>query len=424
MRVIGLTVENFLRVEAAEIRPDGAMVVIAGPNEAGKSSVGVKAIWAAIEGAAAAPEKPIREGADRARLYVELGDETGPTLEVERIFTANNMRLVVKERREDGTAVRFDKPQAMLSALVSRIAFDPEAFSRMAPREQAAMLADLAGLDTSDLDAEYDRVYDERRDLGRRFRDFGVAPVPEGDRPDGVDVAALLDTLRSMREEESAYSAWGDTCLRASTDVQHAEDTVARLAGELAAAEIDLRNARAEHEAADAKWKSLDDPSDRIVRLESELAAAESRNATVRDWDAAAARVEARGKIEAAGKAKTARIDEIKAERAERVAAANMPVEGLSIEDDIVLYDGQPFSQASKGRSFDVSLAIGMAAKPKLRVLSIEHGSLLDSKMMSSVEKRCTEKGWQAFVERVADADSGVGIYIEDGVIVERGEDE
>ena len=32
MKILELRIDNFLRVEAAEIRPDGTMVVIAGPN--------------------------------------------------------------------------------------------------------------------------------------------------------------------------------------------------------------------------------------------------------------------------------------------------------------------------------------------------------------------------------------------------------
>ena len=52
--------------------------------------------------------------------------------------------------------------------------------------------------------------------------------------------------------------------------------------------------------------------------------------------------------------------------------------------------------------------------------MRIENGSLLDSRMLAVVERECDEHGYQAWIERVADSDSGVGIYIEDGVVAPR----
>ena len=48
MKILTLTAENFMRLAAVEITPDGNMVQITGRNGMGKSSV-LNAIWAAIE---------------------------------------------------------------------------------------------------------------------------------------------------------------------------------------------------------------------------------------------------------------------------------------------------------------------------------------------------------------------------------------
>jgi recombinational DNA repair ATPase RecF len=38
-KIIRLTVQNLLRIQAAEVTPDGALVIVAGRNDQGKSSL-------------------------------------------------------------------------------------------------------------------------------------------------------------------------------------------------------------------------------------------------------------------------------------------------------------------------------------------------------------------------------------------------
>jgi len=70
MRVISLRAENFKRLQAVEIHPDGAVIEVRGRNGQGKSSL-LDSICAALGGADVAPKKPIREGADRAEIVVD-----------------------------------------------------------------------------------------------------------------------------------------------------------------------------------------------------------------------------------------------------------------------------------------------------------------------------------------------------------------
>ena len=56
-----------------------------------------------------------------------------------------------------------------------------------------------------------------------------------------------------------------------------------------------------------------------------------------------------------------------------------MPVEGLGFGAGIVTFNGLPFDQASTAEQLRVSVAIAMAANPKLRVLRIKHGNDLDA---------------------------------------------
>ena len=429
MKIIELKVSNFLRIEAAEIRPDGNLVVIAGPNEAGKSSVGVKAIWAALGGKDATPEKPIRDGAKRGSITLTIGrGDDAPRLVVERVFTAGGTRIAVSELRPDGASATFRSPQKMLDALIESLAFDPHRFSQLTPGGQAELLSQITGLDVSDLDAEYERMYAERRDANRDIKMMGECPGPNGERPEPVDVDTLLHemtearealnrNLDSVRRLESAKASL-DEVRRKATDIEH---EIQRLTVELKRVrETAIPEAVKRAEQLAERVESEGKPEARITELEQQLRDAQARNESVRAYDAVAARFAERKQRHAVADGLSQRLDAIKAKRAERIAAVDMPLDGLAIEDGVVTLDGQPLSQASTARQIEVGARIAAAQNPRLRVMRIEQGSMLDSKMLQTVGELAESLNMQVWVERVADSDDGTGFYIEDGRVAER----
>ena len=57
-----------------------------------------------------------------------------------------------------------------------------------------------------------------------------------------------------------------------------------------------------------------------------------------------------------------------------------------------------------------------MAANPKLKVIRIANGSLLDKKNLAIIRELAIEKDYQVWIEMVDDT-GDVGIYVEDGEI-------
>jgi hypothetical protein len=81
-----------------------------------------------------------------------------------------------------------------------------------------------------------------------------------------------------------------------------------------------------------------------------------------------------------------------------------------------VLLNGIPFKQASGAEQLRASLAMAIALNPKLRVIRIADGSLLDSDNLALVEAAARENDFQVWIEMVGDGD-GRGIVIEDGEV-------
>ena len=155
----------------------------------------------------------------------------------------------------------------------------------------------------------------------------------------------------------------------------------------------------------------------------AEMGKAGEQNRQCELWAKACEKVDIAKGVEAQARAKTARLYELTGEKATRIAAVEMPVEGLGIDTERgVLFQNVPFDQASTGDQLEVSAAIGMALNPKLRVLRFKDGSLLDSKHMERLEKLAKDRDYQFWIERVAEEDSGVGFYIENGQLAQRDE--
>jgi len=76
-------------------------------------------------------------------------------------------------------------------------------------------------------------------------------------------------------------------------------------------------------------------------------------------------------------------MDQREVQKREAVASAKLPVDGIEFGDGEIMFKGVPFSQASDAERLTVSIAIAMAMNPKLRVIRVRDGSLLDDGSMA-----------------------------------------
>lgn len=396
MKIVRLTAENVKRLKAVEITPDGNVQVITGRNAQGKTSV-LDAIWLALGGGAASREttRPIRDGEDKASVTLDLGDLT-----VTRTWVGDKTALTVKNA--DGA--KYGSPQGVLDALVGRLSFDPLEFTRLSAREQVAALLDLVDLDVdlAALAADRASAYEERAEIGRQGKAIGAVIVDESLPAEETSATEIISKIRAAQEA-------------------HRADAEAR--GFLATAEarvVELRSELATWEATVASRRSvvdqLPDELPDVDHWEGRLATVEETNAAVRANNAARERAARQADLRDQYDALTARIEQIDRTKASALAKATFPVPGLGFDDSCVTFQGVPFSQASAAEQIRVSLAMAMSLNPKLRVIRILDGSLLDSDNLALIGEMANEQDYQVWIERVGD-ESSVGVVIEDGAV-------
>lgn len=427
MKILRLTAENVKRLTAVEITPDGgSVVVIGGENEAGKSSV-LDAIEMALGGQKRLPAEPIRRGADSAKVIADLGDFI-----VTRRFTKSGTTLTVTNR--DGA--KYPSPQALLDGLVGRLTFDPLAFASMDPDPQAVTLRALAKIDTSDLETARKQAYDERTLVNRDVTQTEGLLAKQPAHPNvGIERESLDALTQQLRESEKSAKAAAEASQAVALSAQRIEtkqanvsslsDRVDRLRyeleqaeGELAAEEMTVAVVTDEHAAkVEARDKALAAVPDRAA-LMTQIADIESRNRLVVENQKRAETQSQVAERKAAAEALTARIERLDAEKVERLAAATFPLVGLGLDDQGVTWQGLPFSQASTAVRTRVSVAIGLALNPTLKVLLVRNGNDLGPKNLQLIADLATAAGAQVWIERIDGAKGLPTIVIEDGTTV------
>lgn len=413
MKIIALQAENIKKLVAVEIRPDGNLVQITGKNGAGKTSI-LDAIWWALAGAGNIQGTPIRKGAESARIRLDLGE-----IVVTRTFKPGKdggatSGLMV----ENAEGARFPSPQSMLDSLLGSLSFDPLAFARMEPRRQfEALRAFVPGVDFDAIDQMNKLDYSARTDANRKAKDARAAAakisVPQDLPAAAVDESALVDDL----EKAGKHNA----------DIESRKRNREIAAGKIEslleeANTLRLRADAIEKEAAEISEKlkaapPLSDPID-TSEIRQSIQAAKEINAAIRQREQRQAYEAAAEEAEKKSKELTAKMDSREAEKRAAIYAAKLPVEGLGFGEGEILLNGIPFAQASDAEQLKVSIAIAMALNPKLRVIRVRDGSLLDEESMALLGQMVNGNDFQCWVERV-DGSGKVGFVLEDGHLKE-----
>src|SRR5699024_9843840 len=345
--------------------------------------------------------KPVREGEDKAVVRVDMGD-----LVVTRTATAKGTKSLTVT---NGEGAKYSSPQKMLDELLGALTFDPLAFTRMKPREQVDVLLELVDLDVNldELEDERKSLFDARREVGQHQKRLGELPEVDHDWP--TEPESAKEIMDRLADAEGIVQQLENL----DTEGQHLDDHIEHLQAELAKAKEKRMELIKHLETLPRAEQAVAHAQD----IRQELAGLSERNQTIMDNNAARARAEEIGELSYKYKKYTAELKGIDAQKSAALAAAEFPLEGLSIDGDSVTFNGLPLSQASGAEQLRISTAIAVAANPQVRVARIADGSLMDADSHKLLQAIAAENDFQVWVELVADGD-GVGFVIEDGEVV------
>lgn len=421
MRITLLKVSNFQKIKDIEIAPGGRnLMLIGGNNKQGKTSL-LDAMSAALGGKGHKPEQPVRAGEKSAEIIVEL--DNGDTI-ITKTFTDKGKATLKVVTKEFG---KISSPQVALDKIVGSRFLDPLAFANLnqkAQREELIKVVDI-GIDLEENAKQRRIIFESRTDSNRdvkRLTAESGAFEKVGEIPERMDMQKLVERHYGLLGSGVTAKVSAASLSELELAVEHAAETIRKMETELAEVR-EVHNERVANLANNRErlgnLASID-VTDEIEAVRKSMGECDEHNARVSKLEANAEAAKAvAGKLfdaESAAADLDKQLKDIDKAKADALAAATMPVDGLSLDDDAVLLNGVPLSQASGAESLQLSLAIAASTNPMLRDIWMKDGSLLDKKSMALVAEFADKNDLALWIEVVGD-DRDDCIVMEDGEI-------
>jgi len=389
------------------------------------------AIYWAICGSKNVQSQPIRKGEEEARIRLDLGE----IIVTRRFRTTKKGDVATEVVVENAEGARFQSPQGMLDALTGELAFDPLAFARANSRAQFDMLRKFVpGVDFEAVDAANESDFRKRTDVNRRVKEARAAADAIGilNPVEPVDVQELVAQMDEAGRHNSDLATRQARREQAKIEITTQRENAALIRERILDLEAEiarLRKAAANSEAAandlEEKLASagpLPEPID-TAPIRAAIQQAEQTNRSHARYEERQKHLARAKALEEESGALTQAMADRKAAKEQAIAEAAMPVDGLTFDDDgAVLLNGVPFDQASDAEQLRASVAIAAAMNPKLRVIRIRDGSLLDDDAMQALAQMAAERDMQCWIERVGERTGPCGVVIRDGMVADLSE--
>ena len=429
MKIVKLTIHNFLKLKDIEMNPSKTNVIV-GKNKQGKTSI-LKAIRAAFTGDA--DSNSIRIGEGKAEITVELDE-----LNIKRTITEKGNYLDISNKE----GMKMPAPQKYLDGILGTFSFNPIEFFEKKPTERKKYLLNaikltitqdelatytgekLAGLDYDAHALEvveqarkfyYDKrtaANSEKTKKEKALQELN-SKIPEGFDPSKVNeehIAKFRDAIQKDKEEKIKKE-------NHELNLRKLQNREMEIKGEIASLEQKLKVVQKDIvDAISVTFDVSDDMS--IAAAEESLAKLEAQRETVFTVKRAdevreelSIAIQEADKLDAVVKKLTKEVPE------DLIAKAKLPVEGLTISGDDILINGVSLDNLSSSEQLRFGLEIVRALNGDFKVICVDGIETLDKESFEFFLKEIEADDFQYFVTRV-EGDTPHSIVVEDGEIV------
>ncbi|MCC9693215.1 AAA family ATPase [Streptococcus agalactiae] len=409
-----LEIENVKRIKAVKIEPSSkGLTIIGGNNNQGKTSVLDSIAWA-LGGNKYKPSQAVR-----------YGSQVPPTLKI----TMSNGLIV--ERKGKNSSLKVIDPngqkggQQLLDSFVEELAINLPKFMDGTPKEKADVLLEIIGVgdQLTELELKEKELYNQRHTIGviaDQKEKFAKEQPYYNDAPkELISIADLIQQQQEVLAKNGENARKRQNLSVIQQNHQFKQSEVEHLKQQLATAEKQLQELSSDLEIAQRDTMSLIDES--TAEIEENISNIEEVNRKVRaNLDKDKAEEDAKQQREQYN-ILTNDIESIRQQKRDLLINANLPLEGLSVDEGKLLYQGQEWDNMSGSQQLIVATAIVRKLKPDCGFILIDKLEQMDNITLEQFGKWLEQEGLQAIATRVSTGEE-CAIIIEDGYSVENPE--
>jgi hypothetical protein len=422
MKLLSFSAENFMNLKAFDVSVDENqnIIMISGKNGQGKTSA-LNIIIAAIGGKKLRPEKPIKDG-EKFGFAEVVTDKYIARVEFKLDDDGNIKEKLILQNTE---GAKFTSPQKLLDSIIGDISFDPLSFINKDSKEQRETLINLAKIDFNfEKNAiERQNSYDERTIVNRELKNKegelkGIKKPDENYLVEKKSISEILTRLDNAKAKNLDNKKERDKSRQYQEDIDSYLAEIHDLQLKLTKATGNLLEIRSLAEKQSIKNIELKDEN--IDSILEEISNVEETNNLIDlEWSKHNSIETSTNKIEELKNRSdefTKQIEDLDSKKLSALQNAEFPLDGLSIDDKNVIYNNIPLKQASSAEQLEIAISIAIAHNPKLPIILVKDGSLLDSDHLSIIEEMSKKHGFNVLIEKVDESEK-IGIVVENGKI-------
>lgn len=402
IKINELTIENVKRIKAVRIEPsESGLTVIGGRNNQGKTSV-IDAIAWALGGDKYRPSQANRDG---STVPPHLNIKLSNGLVVERKGKNGDLKVTDPNGNKGG--------QQLLNEFVEQLAIDLPRFMQASDKEKANALLKIIGVGDRLTELEYREktLYNRRLEIGRiadQKAKFAREMPYYTDAPEApVSVSELLNRHQAILAKNGENQ-------RLRQRRAELEQQAASLKTQLGS--IQQRYDEAISELAIASKAAEDLIDESTAEIEDNIRNVERLNIKVRaNLDKQKAEDDAKEFADQYTQL-SIEIDKCRAAKTELLKGADLPLEGLAVEDGCLLYNGKHWDNMSGSDQLKVATAIVRKLNPKCGFVLVDKLEQMDIDTLNEFGRWLESEGLQAIATRVSTGDE-CSIIIEDGYV-------
>jgi len=396
MKIVRLTIENFLRLNVVEIEPTTNTVIIKGKNAQGKTSI-LEALFCALGGTRVQPKEPIRRGQKKARVELDLGE-----ILVTRTWSGKGSYLRIENKKGEVQK----SPQELLNSLFNAVTYDPSTFVAAPAKEQRETILTLADIkdELGVHDARIDESKQARRDINRDYKavETKLGREPLGKEIKKLEAGELFKELQAGEAINRELSKYKSDLGEKETKAKEISDDIVILYDDIEKKKQQLEQVEEEIATAKVKLKKIK-PVD-TAPIQNKITGIEGHNEQAVKWQGRKELKDELNDLRLLLKKEDKEIDLHETCKNELMTSAAFPLEGLSVDENGVTYQGTPFGQCSDAEKIKISMAIAIKLNPKIKVIRIKNAAFLDENNFRAIKEIADENDYQVWVEVINDA--------------------